>query len=329
MLAEHEYISEMLQHRPLTIVLAAVGALWAASQVVRLSSFCYFYFLRRSQLDRYKSVGGKASWALVTGASDGIGRGFAEELCARGFNVVLHGRDETKLSGVRDALLQQWPQREINLMVFDAGTEMENMSKLEGLVEKLRDIHLKVLVNNVAGLGTMEIWKPLQDARGRDIASCIDPSARFPTDLTRLLIPHLIQNEPALILNVGSGTSEFATPYASVYSAVKAYNLAWSRSLNAEMKMEGRDIEVIGLLVGMVATSRTKRPTTFFMPTPRRMAQSCLDVAGCGRSIVWPYWPHLVQFVPVLITPVWFSEMVLMRLVKAQKDKYQAEAERQ
>lgn len=71
MLAVHEYVSEMLQHRPLTIVLAAVGALWAASQVVRLSSFCYFYFLRRSQLDRYKSVGGKASWALVTGASDG------------------------------------------------------------------------------------------------------------------------------------------------------------------------------------------------------------------------------------------------------------------
>lgn len=328
-MGQYEDLVEALRRQPLNSVLAAVGGLWVASQVVRLSSFCYLYFLRRSQLDRYRCADGKESWALVTGASDGIGRGFAEELCARGFNVVLHGRDESKLSGVRDELLQQWPQREIKLMMFDAMTEMENMSKLEATVEGLRDTNLKILVNNVASLGTMEIWKPLQDARGRDIASCIEPSARFPTDLTRLLIPQLIQNEPALILNIGSGASEFATPYASVYSAVKAYNLAWSRSLSAEMKLEGRDIEVLGLLIGMVATSRTKRPTTFFMPTPRRMAQSCLDVVGCGRSIVWPYWPHLLQFAPILAMPEWLLEKLLGGLMIAERDKHQAEAKKQ
>lgn len=51
-----------------------------------------FYFLYPSPLHRYLgNQQGKSSWALVTGASDGIGEGFAHELCSHGFNVIIMG----------------------------------------------------------------------------------------------------------------------------------------------------------------------------------------------------------------------------------------------
>lgn len=63
---------------------------------------------------------GNSPWTLVTGASDGIGRALSAELGARGFNVVLHGRSEAKLSNVRKDLETAYPQREFRHITADA-----------------------------------------------------------------------------------------------------------------------------------------------------------------------------------------------------------------
>ena len=64
-----------------------------------------------SGLPKYlrKTPDGGASWALVTGASDGIGRALSSEVAARGFNVLIHGRNESKLSNVREELAAVYP----------------------------------------------------------------------------------------------------------------------------------------------------------------------------------------------------------------------------
>jgi hypothetical protein len=83
-----------------------------------------FYFLYSNNSSRYKigaSPGPQQSWALVTGASDGIGKGFAQELCSRGFNVIIHGRNEKKLLGVKKELESQWKDVQIKVFVMDAG----------------------------------------------------------------------------------------------------------------------------------------------------------------------------------------------------------------
>src|ERR1700753_2924849 len=93
---------------------ATIGAL----SIVRLdfaASFRFYQlFLRQSSLNRYLSdPDGRPTWALVTGASDGIGLGIAQELCARDVNVVLHGRDPTKLARVAKELTAMFPKRKI------------------------------------------------------------------------------------------------------------------------------------------------------------------------------------------------------------------------
>ena len=84
---------------PLSFIGAATTCYWT----IQLARHLYGYF-RPTALPRY-NLTGKDSWALVTGASDGIGFGFAQELSQRGFNVFLHGRDREKLIRRQQELL--------------------------------------------------------------------------------------------------------------------------------------------------------------------------------------------------------------------------------
>lgn len=80
-----------------------VGAITLIKLVYDASFILWLYFLRPSQLHKYRDSE-LSSWALVTGASDGIGLELARELLAQGFNVLVHGRNETKLEGVKRSL---------------------------------------------------------------------------------------------------------------------------------------------------------------------------------------------------------------------------------
>jgi 17beta-estradiol 17-dehydrogenase / very-long-chain 3-oxoacyl-CoA reductase len=59
-------------------------------------------------------------WAIVTGGSDGIGRGYVEELLFRGFNVIVHGRSKEKLAKLKVDLERQYPTRSIATVIADA-----------------------------------------------------------------------------------------------------------------------------------------------------------------------------------------------------------------
>lgn len=318
-------MSEILTDRPLLASLAVTGSFWATYQAYSLATFTYQHFLRRSSFDRYKSFT-NPSWAPVTGASNGIGRGFAEELCSRGFNVVLHGRNPTKLEGVKADLLKQWPNCVIEILVLDA-TKEEDYGRLEASVSQLKDLNIKVLVNNIAGTPT-PLWATLTSRGGKEVSTSIDATARFPTEITRVLLPQLIERRPSLILSIGSGASEYAGPYISVLSGSKAYNKSWSRCMASEMKVEGHpDVEVLFLMAGMMATTDLRKASTM-VPTPRRFARSGLDAAGSGRSVVWAYWAHAVQFGIVDILPEWLAERIVTSIAVKEKALEESEAKK-
>lgn len=310
-------------------LLTAAGGIWTSYQLWKLATFVYLHFVRRGTLSRYnrsQNSDGGASWALITGASDGIGKGFAEELCHRGFDVVLHGRNEAKLNAVKDTLMRQWPRRDVRIMVIDAGSEAGDTSKVQTAVHQLRDINLTVLVNNVGGAGGIKpTWVSLDKRTSTEITLFMDLNMRFPTEITRQLLPQLTRAKSALIINVGSAAGNFPTPYLSVYSGSKAYNNAWSRSLRAEMIAEGHDVEVLCLLVGMVSTGSLPKATNLFCPSSRRLAQSSLDVVGCGRNEIWAYWPHALQFGLIGLLPEW----LMMRTVTGIARKGKAHEERE
>lgn len=293
-------------------ILTYVGAVTCSIFLVKVTRHLYCY-LRPSSLHRCCPPG-KDSWALVTGASDGIGLGFAQELCSRGFNVFLHGRNRQKLLRVQEQLQLQWPTSKTKAIVFDATKPTEEMSEI---VREVGNANLTVLINNVGG-ATCVIpteYIKLEDMTHQQLQDLVGINALFMAQLTRELLPVLQQNAPSVILNMSSAASN-GIPWLSVYSATKGFIRSFSTALNMEMRAEGHDVEVIGVIVGSVKSPGNDIDEGFFVPSSRTMASSALDRVGCGRSQLWPYWRHRIQGFALEWLPERLLQVVLIRRLR-------------
>lgn len=284
-----------------------LGALTAIYLIASFLQFAFLY-LRPSSLLSYHHQ--KQSWALVTGASDGIGFALAHELCYRGFNVILHGRNPAKLEGVKSTLMLAFPSTQIRLIVLDASL-LVSSSSLQRLVAGIQDVHLSVLINNVGGTSPVSPdFKTLKDHTHDEVDALLNLNSRFATQLTRAILPLLQRNQPGLIINIGSAVS-MGFPYLTVYSGAKGFNVSWGKSLQIELKAEGQDISVMGVVVGNVQSAGNKSDATLFTPTSRVMAKAILDRVGCGKSMVIAYFPHALQLSPL----GWLPEAVVQKVV--------------
>lgn len=127
-------------------VLTAVGAIVTAGQLYRFWNFLWLYFLRPSSVQRY--LHGSEPYALITGASDGIGKEVAKELRRRGFNLILHGRNEAKMRRVVDEIKSDGILKDVKY--FLASAEDDNLN-FEKLVAPFKGLNITLLLNNVGG----------------------------------------------------------------------------------------------------------------------------------------------------------------------------------
>ncbi|CAD6580852.1 MAG: hypothetical protein ASARMPRED_000341 [Alectoria sarmentosa] len=295
-------------------VLFGLGFATASYTALRFLRFIYLY-TRPSSIKRY--LYGHSPWALVTGASDGIGLGIAQELAANGFNVILHGRNPQKLERTKSQLEGEFKPVQFKIAVLDASSATSQ--QIDELVASFDDLNLTVLVNNVGGGAKVQ---PLEKNTGEELDFTINVNARFPAQLTKALLPKLSRPDgPTLIMNIGS-LADSGVPYATVYGGSKAFNMAMSSSLAVEVKVEGKNIEVLAIPVGRVTdVAHSKEPSSFFTPTARTMARACVDRVGCGRQVVTGYVGHAMQkFVIDLLPPIVF-EMLVVPTMKDRKDE--------
>lgn len=265
------------------------------------------YFLYPSALHRYlRDRDGRKTWALVTGASDGIGEGFVNELCSHGFNVVLHGRNAEKLTRVQEALRAEYPKSEVRIAIAD--TASFTASTIDDIVASLQDIDLTILINNVGGTGALDVdFNTLETHTTTEVDALISINIRFTTQLTRALLPTLRRHEPSLIMNVGS-ISETGLPWLSVYS--------FSKALRVELMAYNHKVEVLGIQVGSVQSQQNQADTSFFVPSSRVMARSALARIGCGRANVTGYFPHALQALSFSVLPEWALDKLFVVYLK-------------
>ncbi|KAI2605036.1 putative oxidoreductase,short chain dehydrogenase [Hypoxylon fragiforme] len=311
----------------LTTTCGVVGSAALLSLLYKTLKLTFIY-IRPSGLHRYAhpTPDGQPPWALVTGASDGIGTAYAHELAAKGFNVVIHGRNPEKLRRVLSQLQAAFPQRSFRILVADASTvacvvghSQHDGSKtldFDAIARELDDINLTVLVNNAGGGATNPRFLPLSASSEERITGNVSLNGLFPLHLTRALLPNLTRHQPSLVINMSSmGDGGF--PLIAVYSASKAFFMTATRCLRLEMKMEGRAaVEILGIRVGRVTgASDCKEPPTAFLPSTQTMARAALARAGHDNGVVEGYWAHALQEVASSVLaalPRWVQDKVSM-----------------
>jgi short-subunit dehydrogenase len=301
-----------------------IGGFTALRFLYLLVSFIYIPF-RPSSLSRYNHSN---AYALITGSSDGIGFAFAHELLSRGFNVILHGRNEKKLAGIKSDLLKQYPSRDVRYYISDAAkTGPESYAEMDAMLSSTKDLPITVLINNVGGMvGVSPLWKNLEDRAPADIEHVIALNSTYPTQMARALLPILKKNEPALILNISSLAAITSTPFITIYNGAKAYLVHWSHSLSCEMQATGSNIEVLLIEVGTTFTKGNPMTTgvSLFTPSARDMARSILQKVGSGKWKVVGYCGHAFQKYSLNWLPEWVIEKFIIavaQMMKAEEEK--------
>jgi len=177
-------------------------------------------------------------WAVVTGASQGIGRAMAAEAARRGLNLLLIALPETGLPEVADELSRLYDV-ESEFCELDLRDRCGIADFVEYVGGSRRTVEL--LINNAGTGGTA----PFAEQNPDLLASMIDVNVGALTLLTRLLLPELMAQSDAHILNVASLVGWYPTPWMSVYAATKAYVISFSLALRDELARTGVSVSVL------------------------------------------------------------------------------------
>lgn len=188
--------------------------------------------------------GYKQRCALITGASDGLGKEFALQYAKKGYKVVLVSRNVEKLKSVASEITHEGGSAEI------ITTDLTSPYAAESIFQQLNDKELQIhtLVNN-AGLGDHGDFISCDLKKQEAI---IEVNVNSLTKLTRLALNHMNNLNSGLILNVASTAAFQPGPFMSVFFASKAYVLSFSEALKNELN--GSGIKVCCLCPGPIDT---------------------------------------------------------------------------
>lgn len=215
----------------------------------------------------------KGKWALVTGASAGIGKSLAEELAAAGANLVLTARRRERLEQLARRLSAAHKIR-TEVVVADLADVAAPARILAFTHEK--NIHIDLLVNN-AGFGAYGEFATSD--LGRQV-EMVQVNCAAVVHLTQLLLPAMIAQRSGDILIVASTAAFQAVPYISTYAATKAFDLSFAEGLAEELKPRG--IRVCALCPGSTESEFHQVANQANIPAANRRRETSQKVAKTG-----------------------------------------------
>jgi uncharacterized protein len=237
-----------------------------------------------------------SSWALVTGATSGIGESFTRLLASHNYNVVLVARDLPRLQE-RAAALEAKFAISTHVIQADLATD-DGCLRIEKYIQ---DNEIDVLINN-AGFGTnkaftmstLEIEQQLHDVL-----------VRTPMRLMHVALPSMKQRNNGIIINVSSVAGYIA---GGTYSASKSYLTVLSESLNTELS--ATNVKVSALCPGFTRTEFHQRgkmsmkglPNFLWLNADRLVEQSWRDGLK-GKAVSVPGWQYKLLVFVVHIVP--------------------------
>lgn len=186
--------------------------------------------------------------ALITGASEGIGRELADIMASDGWNVILTARRQEVLDEFAAQLTQRY-----GVLSWAIAADLSQPNAADHLRDEIRELGLTIdaLINN-AGFGLYGAFKNENTER---IDALLQLNITALTKLTYTFLPDMTTKGQGWIMNVASTAGLIPMPFLAVYGASKAYVLSFSEALAAEL-------EGSGVIVSCLAPGSTR--TNFF-----------------------------------------------------------------
>lgn len=219
-------------------------------------------------------------WAVVTGASSGIGEALALRLSRRGHPVMLVARRKERLEMVARKL--DGP----SLVVCADLSQAEGVARV---VAAARELDVEILVNN-AGFGGFLAFEDQEPQRVSDMLA-VNISALV--ELSHALLPQLLVRGRGHILNLASAAAFFRVPGMAVYGASKEFVLSFSLALDAELRQRG--VSVCAVCPGPVdtefneAAGITVQTSRLFTLSAEQVADFCLKSMDKRRAVAVPH----------------------------------------
>jgi len=236
-------------------------------------------------------------WALITGASSGIGAEFARAIAREGINCALTARRTERLEALAAELEQTW-----NVETRVISADLTTRRGPDQIGKAVKDLAIGILVNN-AGFGLAGRFTKQDPSRLRQM---IDVNCTAPVALTSLLVPSMVERKRGAIIIVGSVAGRQALPLFAVYSASKSFDLLFGESLAVELLDDNIDVTV--LQPGPVATefegvAGERRVDPRADESPQESVSYALEALGNQISVVsggWYVWlrANVSRFVP-------------------------------
>jgi len=228
-----------------------------------------------------------ASWALVTGATAGIGESFSRLLASHNYNIVLVARDLARLEE-RAKNLEEKYGIQTQVIQADLATDEGCMKIEKYIVEN----HIDVLINN-AGFGTNKAFTMSSLEIEQQL---LDVLVRTPMRLMHVALPLMKERNNGIIINVSSVAGYIA---GGTYSASKSYLTVLSESLNTELS--ATNVKVSALCPGFTRTEFHQRgkmsmnglPNFMWLNADRLVEQSWKDALK-GEAVSVPGWQYRV-----------------------------------
>ncbi|XP_073515430.1 inactive hydroxysteroid dehydrogenase-like protein 1 isoform X2 [Phyllobates terribilis] len=283
--------------------LAVVGALYTARKGLFILYDCYSLIqlhvtpclLRKKDL-----VQQYGEWAVVTGATNSIGKAYAEELAKCGMNMLLICSNRAQLQSVSEALSGTYGVNTNFIDVdFSLGREVYPLIR-----DTLRNLDVGILVNN-AGVFD-EYPERVVEVPEDKVWEILHVNIAAAVMMAHMVLPGMVQKKRGAIINVipASGGKS-----GSQTAASKAHLEAFSRQLASEVSSSGIFVQCLTpLCVGSKSTS-SYRPLPMFAPSPEVYARHAVRTLGFSTRTTG-YWAHSLQLSASRWFPGWLCRSI-------------------
>jgi len=248
--------------------------------------------------------------ALITGATSGIGEAFANRLAQKGFNLILHGRRQEKLTE-RAKNLEKTYNISVEIIIGEL-SQAEELRKIETQIQGLE--RLDMLINNAGYWTPGPFWNHSPNSLEAMIMVHVIAPVRF----IRAALPRMLERHKGDIINVSSMGAYFNLVTVENYGATKAYLINFTESLH--IALMGTGIRVQALAPGFTVTEFHSRLGADFTKAQRKwmraeeLVEISLKALEKGRVVCIPgvkRW-FLVKFASVLPRRVYYKVMQIL-----------------